>query len=84
MLRGVAKDIDTTTDSGYYDVTNESTTNIPDGFFKYGILEVETLYNYKIQKYYPIFKGVDEKYGLAIRFYNLEQWTEWKYIPYNN
>ena len=85
MYRGAAKDINTTMDSGFYEVAGKATANIPDGFFTYGILEVEIGQNYYIQKYHPVLKGTNTtKFGLAIRFYSNKEWTEWNYIPYNN
>ena len=85
MYRGAAKDINTTMDSGFYEVAGNATANIPDGFFTYGILEVEIGQNYYIQKYHPVLKGTNTtKFGLAIRFYLNKEWTAWNYIPYNN
>lgn len=83
MYRGIAGDLDKTKENGFWMITNENSTNIPEGTFRYGILEVEKTDKYIIQKFYPTAKGSSPKFGLFIRTFYEIGWGSWNYLPYN-
>lgn len=86
MDKGVALDLDTCKEPGFYGVMSERTSNIPSGYFSYGILTVKrnVLTGYIMQTYFPVVNSISfEKKGIAVRGLSEGSWTAWNYIPYS-
>ena len=86
MDKGVALDLDTCKEPGFYGVMPERTSNIPSGYFRYGILTVKrnVLTGYIMQTYFPVVNSISfEKKGIAVRGLSEGSWTAWNYIPYS-
>lgn len=74
MYRGVAGDIDTITDTGFYSI-GASSTNLPDNAYSYGILEVFGGGSFIIQRYTP-HNNYAGDYGEFTRVRYNDKWGE--------
>ena len=81
MFRGIAGDIDSLIESGYYEVRLNQSTNIPPNAYTYGILEVFKSTMFILQRYTP-HSNNSSKYGEYNRVKSQGVWTDWRFIPY--
>ena len=79
--RGVAKDLDLATDTGFYTVTVDS-INIPSGTYNYGTLLVYGS-AFLMQMYIPHADAGHSKYGVRIRIKYNNNWTDWRLIRFD-
>lgn len=81
MLRGIAGDIDSLIESGFYEVRLDQSTNIPPNAYTYGILEVFKSTIFTLQRYTP-HSNDSGKYGEYNRIKYNNIWGNWRFIPY--
>lgn len=81
MFRGIAGDIDSLNESGYYEVRIDQSTNIPPNAYTYGILEVFQSTMFTLQRYTP-HSNNSGKYGEYNRVKTKGVWKNWRFIPY--
>ena len=81
MFRGIAGDLDSLIESGYYEVRPDQSTNIPPDAYTYGILEVFKTDMFTFQRYTP-HSNSSGKYGEFNRVKLGSSWGNWRFIPY--
>lgn len=83
VYRGIATDLDTCLQPGYYQV-QDSTQNIPAGMFPYGIVTVKQTISFITQEFVPHNKSsTTTKYQTASRAYTQGYFTAWRVLTWD-
>lgn len=83
VYRGIATDLDTCLQPGYYQV-QDSTQNIPAGMFPYGIVTVKQTISFITQEFVPHNKSSSvPKYTTATRAHTQGVFTAWRILTWD-
>lgn len=84
VYRGIATDMNTCLEPGYYQIQEQSTQNIPTGVYPYGILTVKRTVSFLTQEYVPHNKSsTASKYETASRAYTQGNFTAWRVLAWD-